>query len=178
MNPSAPAPAVRLRVRADGTPPRPPVRPDGEPYRYELVYEGGRRRAYADELSALTAELVPGYLGLQGAAARREARIGHARRTRTVLQAQLNARLGTAGCTPEQVDALNSDRPTGVAVWAAPVPLVLLTSDHQPVTTEPRPRPEGPGAVLWLDPESEEGYLDSLDTLRIVVLAERDGGTP
>ncbi|MFD3997611.1 hypothetical protein [Streptomyces sp. NPDC058548] len=171
----APQTAVRIHLR-EGEQPTPPMRADGTPYRYELAYDGGSRRAYADEFAALTAVLIPGYEELADEPARHAARVREAGAVRAVLQAQLIAHYGSAGCTPDQLAVLNSGELPLPALrgWHSPVPLVLVAGPGTAAAGAVLPQPEEGGVVLWLDPADDESYLDSLSDLQVVMLAERD----
>jgi hypothetical protein len=42
-------------------PPITPMKADGTPFRFEMIYAGGYRRCYADTHLELVAALIPGY---------------------------------------------------------------------------------------------------------------------
>lgn len=151
-----------------------PVRPDGTPYRYEMVHAAGARRIYADDPADLLAALIPGYAGARDPVQAARARIVHAAHVQVTLQAAVNVEYGTEGCTPEERDLLCADRavPPAVAEWTAPVPLVLVDCFYAPVTDLPRPRAVAPGEILWLRPATEWDHLRSLSALGVIVLAE------
>ncbi|MEV4562099.1 hypothetical protein AB0K51_34720 [Kitasatospora sp. NPDC049285] len=157
-----------------GEDPKPPVRPDGSAYRFELAVEGGTRRAYADELGPLVEVVIPGYLDQVGEDQRLAARERDAGRVRMLLQAQLLAHFGPAGCTRHQLAVLNGAAQLAqdeLRGWHAPVPLVLVTSGYVEAGGQP-PHAEEGGVILWIDPSSEEAYLDSLSALHVIMLAE------
>jgi hypothetical protein len=69
--------------------------------------------------------------------------------------------------------ALMSDRSdpfTGIAGqdrpldWQLDVPLVLVATDYSPFTDRPSPT----GRIIWVDPETEFTYLESLSALGIL----------
>src|SRR6266540_2248884 len=114
---------ARQRLTGPG-PVTAPVRPDGQPYQYELIYDGGRWRAYADDFSLLVGELIDGYA--DGTDEERgRARIDLAVRMQVITQAQLDVEFPLDQCTPEQESVLmgNRDTPPVVERWSAPVPL-------------------------------------------------------
>src|SRR5829696_6262547 len=131
---------ARQRVTGPG-PVTAPVRSDGRPYQYELIYDGGRWRAYADDFPALVGELIDGYADLADERARAEARTAYAIRVQVVSQAQLNVDKPLNECTPEQESVLmgNRDTPPVVERWNAPVPLVLVASFYEPHGELPQP---------------------------------------
>jgi len=171
--------------------PQPPSGESGEPYRYELTYRGGYRRAYADTLAELCGALIDGY-DPAAIAARLETdgtgrdqvddlvevelgalRIRHAVNAQVEIQAQLNSRWPVDDLGEPQRRVLRGDRTTQPAVtrWEEPVPLVLSTHGYQPDTDQPRPD----GNVIWLDPRHEAALLASLHDAGAVRLAERVG---
>lgn len=68
-------PVIPNRVEADGRPPVPPGRADGAHYRYEMIFDGGNFRGYADTAYELVTYLIPGYDALADRDARIRARI-------------------------------------------------------------------------------------------------------
>jgi hypothetical protein len=169
-----PEAVARQRVTGSG-PVAAPVRPDGQRYRYELIYDGGRWRAYADEFPLLVGELIDGYADLADEAERTAARADYAVRIQVVTQAQFNVDYPLGECTPEQESVLmgNRDTPPVVETWNAPVPLVLITNFYEPRTDTPRPVAHPPGEILWIDPTDDRSLLLSLGRLGVVVVAER-----
>jgi hypothetical protein len=154
-----------------------PLRGDGRPYRFEMIYAGGGLRAYADEPAELVDVLSPGYGDLPGDDERRDARVG------LVLDAQVRvqALLATADageplrdCTEEERAVLLGGRhvPPSPATWTAPVPLVLVATFYRPAGT--LPRPEGPAELqIWLDPADDWTLLVSLHEAGVIQLAAR-----
>jgi hypothetical protein len=154
-----------------------PLRADGRPYRFEMIYAGGGLRAYADEPAELVDVLSPGYGELTGDDERRDARVG------LVLDAQVRvqALLATADageplrdCTEEERAVLLGGRhvPPSPATWTAPVPLVLVSAFYRPAGT--LPRPEGPAELqIWLDPADDWTLLVSLHEAGVIQLAAR-----
>src|SRR5439155_3438043 len=99
--------AARIRVTGTG-PVSAPRRPDGRPFRYELIHDGGGWRAYADTLEPLVAELLDGYWQAP-AGERPELRVSYAVRMQVRLQAERNVAYGLDGCTDEQRQVLLAD---------------------------------------------------------------------
>lgn len=165
---------ARQRVRGPG-PVTAPVRPDGQHYRYELIYDGGRWRAYADDFTSLVGELIDGYADRTDEE-RARARTELAVRMQVISQAQLNVEMPLDACTPEQESVLmgTRDTPPVVESWAAPVPLVLVTTFYVPHTDTPQPVQEPPGQILWIDPTDDRSLLVSLHRLGAIVVAERE----
>jgi hypothetical protein len=170
---------ARQRVTGPGPVTAPP-RPDGRPYQYELIYDGGRWRAYADDFRSLMGELIDGYVEMTDDAERARARSEYAVRIQVVSQARLNAEHPLDQCTPEQEAVLmgTRDTPPVVETWTAPVPLVLVSTFYQPHAETPAPVAEAPGHILWIDPTDDRSLLLSLHHLGVVVVAERESPTP
>jgi len=166
---------ARQRVTGPG-PVTAPVRSDGQAYRYELIYDGGRWRAYADDFPLLVAELIDGYAELTDEAERAAARTDYAVRVQVISQAQLIVDRSLDECAPEDEAVLmgTRDTPPVVETWRAPVPLVLVTSFYAPHTDTPQPTAEPPGEILWIDPSDDRSLLLSLHRIGIIVVAERE----
>ncbi|GAB3435176.1 hypothetical protein [Flindersiella endophytica] len=156
-------------------PPAAPVKPDGTPYRFEMIHAGGRRRCYADTHLELVAVLIPGYDELDG----------HGRsRARLRYCVDVQVRLQAALATPELLDACTAeqravvlggrDAPPSPAVWSAPVPLALVTAFYVPIGPRPRPEADGAGELVWLDPTSDLALLTSLHVAGVMDLAVRE----
>jgi hypothetical protein len=154
----------------------PPTRPDGTLYRFELIYDGGRWRGYADTTDELAAAIIPGYPDLDPAR-QSEARLAYAVRTQVVLQAQLNVDIGLDGCREEEKELLLGDRsvPPAPDVWTAPVPLVLVTSFYAPAGDLAAPvGAGGPPNLVWIDPTSADTLIRSLSRAGAVRLNQAD----
>jgi hypothetical protein len=157
-------PAVRIRNVSGPGRVRPPTRPDGSLYRFELIYDGGRWRGYADTTDELLGGVIPGYADLDPAR-QAEARLAYAVQAQVVLQAELAAETGLDGCREDERDLLLGDRsvPPAPEVWTAPVPLVLVTSFYAPAGDLVAPvGAGGPPNLVWLDPTSADALLRSL----------------
>lgn len=156
-------------------PPTAPVRPDGTPYRFEMIHAGGRRRCYADTHLELVAVLIPGYDELDGLG-RSRARLRYCVDVQVRLQAALATPELLDACTAEQraVVLCGRDVPPSLAVWSAQVPLVLVTAFYVPIGPRPQPEAEGAGELVWLDPASDSALLTSLHVAGVVDLAIRE----
>lgn len=155
-----------------------PTKPDGTHYRFEMIYDGDARRAYADTPIDLCGALIHGYADLDfGDTAEADAaRLAHAGRIQVELQAQLNAAGKTTDLDQATRTVLTAPRhvaPDPGASWDADIPLVLLTVDHAPYTDTPVPT----GNVIWLDPTTETDLLESLAQADVIVLAEANNPT-
>jgi hypothetical protein len=161
---------VRRRIRA-GDEPSAPRRPDGSAWRYELVFDRGLRRSYADDLALLVGELIPGYVDLSPDE-QQATRVAHAHDIQPGLQAGLIVDIGLGGCSAAAREFLMeawSARPA-IEAWEEPVPLVLVDADYLPLTSTERPVERG-GLIVWLDTVDDEAYLTSLTVAGEVVLA-------
>ncbi|GAA3205442.1 hypothetical protein [Nonomuraea roseoviolacea] len=169
---SGSAAVVVRNTSAADRPPVAPVKGDGFPYRYEMIFAGGSLRAYADEPGALVAALRPGYDALATAEERREARLRAALDTQVRVQAELAATGPLEECTAEERAVLLGGRhvPPAPEEWTGPVPLVLVTSFYEPSGSLPRPR--GPEELqVWLDPADDWTLLRSLHSAGAIHVA-------
>ena len=156
-----------------------PRRPDGGLYRFEMIYDGLKYRAYADTAIELCGLFIPGYSELEDDTERAEARIRFAVGTQVQLQAAIVAEVGLEACSPSERQALLGARhvPLELATWEADVRLVLVDVFYQPLGELPRPagRPSGGGEpdsnVIWLSPADEAELLSSLHRAGLVVLS-------
>jgi hypothetical protein len=157
----------------------PPTRPDGGLYHYELIYDGGKWRGYADTADELLEALIPGYPDLDSDA-RAAARLAHAVRTQVALQAQIVAATGLAGCADTETAVLLAarDTPPAPETWAAPVPLVLVTTFYTPTGELPAPAAADPAGLIWIDPTSAETLLRSLHRAGAVQLHQASTTPP
>lgn len=152
-----------------------PVRPDGSLYRFEMLYAGDSRRAYADDPADLLAVLVEGYAE-QDEDAQWQSRLALAARAQVLAQAEWNTSDSFHRCTPLQRDVLNGPRhePPVVPSWDCPVPLVLIASYYAPAGGCPRPQATDgmPANVIWIDPSDDAALLTSLDEVGVITLHE------
>jgi hypothetical protein len=163
---------TRIRNTRGDNAPTPPTRPDGRPYAFEMIFEDGTVRAYADEPADLVAELVDGYRTLISPVDRAEARTRYAVGAQVAVQAALIDEYGLDGCSQDEQALLlgSRDQPPAPAVWRAPVPLVLVSSFYQPARHLARPAAEEPGQVWWIDPGDDITLLVSLHRLDVITL--------
>lgn len=175
-----------------------PIKANGTKYQFELIFDGGNKRAYADETGDLVAELIPGYVTQRerirkaGAdqAAQEEAigeayfeRLKYAAGIQVQLQAALLAEYeddATVLITEEERAILLAPRdvPPSPKMWDCVVPLVLLEDFYQPLGKLPLPDAyprsgNEPGSnLILLSTQTEEALLRSLHNAGIVNLAE------
>lgn len=154
-----------------------PVKDDGTPYRFEMLFNGLVDRAYGDTAEDLLDCLIRGYKSMT-AGERLAARLSHAVRTQTTVQADINWQHNNlVGCTPEEQVILCSSRatPPEIRQWSSPVPIVLVDAFYRPVGSLPQPVStiadvEDPPNIFWLRVEDEYNYLVSLASIGHVVL--------
>lgn len=147
--------------------------------RLEMVYDGGRRRAYANGPAELLALLIAGYGGSEQQ--RLQQRVEHALHAQVRAQARFVAQDWQAyqAATSQQRRALHAPRhnPVAVRVWDCPIPLVVVDVLFEPFTPGvPLPlTPDGDVAVShWLRvlrPTDEWDYLESLAHAEVIRLA-------
>lgn len=152
-----------------------PTRPDGTPYRYEMLFAGMTRRAYADDPADLLDALVPGYTD-GNHDQQWTNRLGLAARAQVLAQAVANEHAHFTRATATQRKILSGTRhePVIVAHWDCPVPLVLIATDYQPAGKAPRPQPHAgmPPNIIWIDPSDEWTLLESLHNVGVIALHE------
>jgi hypothetical protein len=165
---------VILRNAPQAVPaPQAPLRDDGGRWRFEMIYNGGTRRAYAQTPSALVEALIPGYRGLTGPTDTAAARIRLACDLQVRRQAELAMTAQFDHCSTEEQAVLLGDfsTPPAVTRWDAAVPLVLVRTFYQPEGTIPCPQGE---ALLWLDPSDDWELLASLAEAGAITVSELD----
>jgi hypothetical protein len=165
----APAVVARSGSAASGA----PVAPDraGRPYRFEMLFAGGTRRAYADTAAPLVDVLAPGYL-LASDTDRWQSRLLLAAQAQAEVQAYLNERTGLAQTTVGQHAVLTGPRHVPPAVgtdWDCDVPLVLVDAHYAPVGPLPAPT----GNVEWIRAADDLALLVSLHQVWFVSRHER-----
>ena len=171
---------ARIRNASSAVAPaEPPLKDDQTPYLMEMIYDGGRWRAYADSPRELMDALVPGYSEIRTPRESAAARIRAALRLQVQLQALLAADEALGQCSPaERVLLLGSrEVPPRIGHWSAAVPLVLVTTFYRPAGRLPRPESTN-NSVLWIDPASEWSLLVSLHTAGVICLSVRQGSLP
>lgn len=155
----------------------PATRPDGARYRFEMIFQQGHSRAYADTAEDLMDVLAPGYAGLSQDE-QVTARTRHATDLLAPLQAQvLHAHPGPV--SEEEQEVLLSARhvPLEVGEWGSAVPLVLVDVHYRPYSDIPAPTSAladvtDPPNIIWLRPADPYDYLVSLARAGVVVLSE------
>ncbi|MBV9024002.1 MAG: hypothetical protein JO362_09450 [Streptomycetaceae bacterium] len=171
---------IRTRnASAAAAPLAPPTKDDGSHYVFEMIYDGGSWRGYADTPTELMEGLIPEYPELLSPKDKAAARIRLALRLQVQLQAALAASEEFAQCTPEQQQVILAprDTPPVIARWDAPVPLALVTTFYKP--TGRLPRPEGPDeALIWIEPDSEWSLLVSLHQAGVIHVGAEQGALP
>ena len=174
--------SVVTRNSRGGIAPTVPHRPDGTLYRFEMIFDGGRYRAYADTATELCEQLIDGYADLDDDVAQAAARIQHAVRAQVLLQAAIVAEADLSGCSSQERELLLGPRhvPPQLEVWEAEVPLVLVDSYYEPLgrLPQPRGRPRNGGTedsnLIWLRPGDEAELLTSLADAGVLVISELD----
>jgi hypothetical protein len=154
-----------------------PTREDGTPFRYEMLFNGFADRAYADHAEDLLTCLIPRYTTMTPAE-RLAARLAHAVRVQTTVQADINYEHNNlVGCTPEEIAVLTNSRsvPPNVGTWSCAVPLVLVDVFYQPAGDLPSivsgiADVTNPPNVYWLRPGDEDTYIESLAYVGFVAL--------
>ena len=172
--------AVVTRNPSADVPPEVPHRPDGGLFRFEMIFDGGRYRAYADTATELCEQLIPGYAELADDVSQAAARIQYAVRAQVHLQAAIVAEADLSRCSAEEQELLLGPRhvPPVLEAWEADVPLVLVDSYYEPFGGLPQPQghPRGGGAegsnLIWLRPGDEAELLTSLADAGVLVLSE------
>ncbi|MFJ6438218.1 hypothetical protein [Streptomyces sp. NPDC091416] len=157
----------------------PPTKDDGSNYVFEMIYDGGSWRGYADTPAELLEGLIPEYPELVSPKDKAAARIRLALRLQVQLQAGLTASEEFEQCTPEQQRALLAprDTPPVLSSWDAPVPMVLVTTFYRPAGR--LPRPDGAeDALIWIEPDDEWSLLVSLHQAGVIHLAAEQGALP
>lgn len=151
-----------------------PTPPVGVVYGFEMIYEGGRTRAWANTAEDLIDALIPGYLSLD-AEDRLRARLRLALQVRATVQAEINTDTDLSGQPDGVIAALNAGvQAPQINVWSAPCPLVVLDLHYLPHTNIAPPVVTGPGVLLWFLAYDEDDFLTSLHQAQFVVLNRRD----
>lgn len=154
----------------------PPVHEDGTPYRYEMLFNGMVDRAYADTATELLACIIPRY-GSMTEGERLAARLSHATRSQTTVQADINWQHNNlVGCTtPEEEVILTSSRanPPEITTWSCIVPIILVDVYYEPLGSLPQPVSsfadvKNPPNIFWLRVQDETEYLLSLCVIGLV----------
>jgi hypothetical protein len=142
-------------------------------YQYELLHSGLARRSYANSFPELVDVLIPGYLTMSPSR-QMEARLEHAVRAQVLTQAHLNMAATADLLTDDELAVVSGPRhePPSVALWDAPIPLVLVRQFYTPHTD--LAAPEDPSDnLLWIDAGSAYDLIMSLHHVGIIQLHER-----
>jgi hypothetical protein len=140
---------------------------DTRPYAYEMIFNGGRFRAYADTTDELMDVLIPGYTQMNQQARLTE-RLLFATMAQTVLQAAINANHDLDRETIEAQIVLTGHRntPVDIPTWESSIPLVLIDLHYVPYTERPAPvslldDTANPINLVWLRIASDMDFLTS-----------------
>ncbi len=163
----------------------PPRNPEGDLYQYEMTFDHGKRRAYADTAT----ELCNLLLGEDYAKPDDEdvveqtcQRIIYAVNVATILEANVVAAVALGaipddGLDEDELEVLAArDQPPAIDVWRSTVPLFLVNAFYQPYAPAPRPRaeprvPVDRPTIYWINVEDELEFLRSLHTVGVIQLA-------
>ena len=173
---------ITLNCRPAHPTPPPPRTRQGQLHRYEMIYDSGHRRAYANTLTELCTALIeeydpdaiaarPGDRHL--VAAHRDShtdreldrlRILYAVKVQIWLQGLINSRADLDRLTAHQRSVLRGQRTTQPAIsqWHTSVPLVLSAHEYPP--HGPLAKPDG--NIIWINPRDEQTLLTTLETKR------------
>ena len=175
MNPIAIAANPDNDPEETGAPLVAPVSSDGSPLRFEMLFGGMTRRAYANHPEDLVEVLASGYRNL-GHDGQWAVRLALAARAQVFAQALANDAPAFARVSNLDKDILAGTRhePVIVPFWDCPVPLILIATDYLPSGKAPRPAPfEGmPANVIYLDPSDDMSLLMSLHDVGFIAVHE------
>lgn len=146
-----------------------PAKSTGEPYIYEMLFNGYADRAYADTPAELLGCLINGYEAMNDTE-RLTARLRHATRTQATAQADFNWHHNNLVGEPDEViSILTSSRSTPPAIteWSSEVPIVIVDVFYEPFGALPQPTStisdvKNPPNIVWLRVHDETEYLTSL----------------
>jgi hypothetical protein len=160
----------------------PPPHPDGGEWTYCVVPMSGEL-VYSDSLTDLVAAGIPGYVDLpdtddghdRALVMRYDDLVSLANKFQRWLvnDAARRELIDISGLGEDALTALMADRSAvfaGVSSqddpfdWQIEVPLVLMATDYSPFTDRPSPT----GRIVWIDPETEFTYLESLSALGVL----------
>lgn len=155
-----------------------PVKADGSRYRYEMIFEQGRTRAYADTAADLLDVFIDGYSDLDEGE-RLKARIEYATGLLAPMQATILHGSDQSDLSEEDRAVILQPRhePVVVGEWSATVPLVLLDVHYVPFSDIPAPVSTfgdvaNPSNLMWLRPSDEYEFLMSLHRIGIINIGE------
>ena len=179
---------ITLNCRPAHPTPPPPRTQEGQLYKYEMIYDAGHRRAYANTLTELCTALIEEYdpeaiaaqqhdqhqtAAQRGSHTNRaldRLRILYTIKVQTWLQALINSEADLDQLTPHQRSVLRGQRTTQPAInqWHASVPLVLSAHEYQPHGPLATPA----GNIIWINPRDEQTLLTTLTQTGWIHLAE------
>jgi tetratricopeptide (TPR) repeat protein len=154
-----------------------PKHADGTPFAFYLAREG--HVVLADTRTELVEDLIEGYADLPDTDAGNDEALYMRYRSVTDVADQIQQIIaaqavndGTFDHTVESEDNLTAiftpctEKITGFSPWNHVVPLILISTDYAPFTSEPLPQ----GNIKFLNPFTETTYLDSLNELGVIDL--------
>ena len=164
----------------DPTPIEPPHKDDGSGYRFEMIYEGRRSRAYADTAADLLDCLIPGYADMSGEE-RLTARVAHGTGLLAPVQAEVLQSVDQTALSAEEKAVLLAPRyePITVAEWGSEAPLVLLDAHYAPYSDIAAPHSTledvaNPRNIVWIRVVDEYDMLLSLAAIGFITLGENN----
>jgi hypothetical protein len=173
-------PAVLTRNPAPNEDIVDPVKNDGSRYRFEMICEQGRSRAYADTAVDLLDVLMPGY-GALPEDERIKARVEYATGLLAPMQATILQNHDQSQISDEDKAVLLQPRyePVQVEEWSSEVPLVLLDVHYQPFGDVPAPMSMledvvNPRNIVWIRASDEFEMLLSLNRVGFISLGENN----
>jgi hypothetical protein len=150
----------------------PPEPPQGQTFGYEMIFDAGKSRAWANDAADMLDALSPGYLNAD-AAERLRARYRLATHVIAITQGLLLAdHIGDLQADPtlSAAFATGGGQPD-ITVWASPIPLIVLDLHYAPFTERLRPEATAAGNLLWFQAYDEEEMLTSLHQSGFISLA-------
>lgn len=155
-----------------------PAKPDGTRYRFEMIYQQGRSRAYADTATELVGVFIAGYEEMSEED-RLRARVEYTTGLLAPVQATVLQGFDGSELTEAERAVLFQPRhaPVVVEEWSAQVPLVLLDVHYAPYSDIPAPVSAledvyDPSNIYWLRAADEFDFLTALHRIGIISLGE------
>lgn len=166
-----------------------PPHPHGQEWAYALTIREERSDGpvdvvhFADGPTDLVSILIPGYSAIPRNAAgdeyalleryRYAVGIAQLHQEKLLADAVTDSSFDPAAATEQLLTDLLASKavPADVDAWDEAVPLVLIATDYAPATSRPAPT----GNVLFVDPHTEAGLLESLDLIGVFCLFGRPG---
>jgi hypothetical protein len=156
-----------------------PHKEDGARYRYEMLFAGQTRRAYADDATSLVAALLgETYTDLDDQE-RLSARVRFGTGLLSPLQASALEGFDVSALSADEQALLFQPRhePVVAEEWASEVPLVLLDVHYAPFSDIPAPLSSveqglSPRNLLWVRVADEMDLILSLDRIGYITVGE------